>query len=90
MRGQRKVNRYAIIKAKMMHAPFIVYTDASTRETLIEELGDIGNLVPEGPVMVIDFEDRRVYRLGFNEDGSVKFADNADIAFGDLTEWTEF
>ena len=84
------MSRYAIIKAKMMHAPFIVYTDAPTREALIEELGDIGNLVPEGPVMVIDFEDRRVYRLGFKEDGSVGFADNSHVAFGDLTDWKEF
>ena len=58
------MNRYAIIKTRVLHSPFIAHTSAETLEELFDELGDVARLVPEGPVMIIDFEERTVKRIG--------------------------
>jgi hypothetical protein len=46
--------------------------------------------MPEGPLMVIDFDNRRVLRVSLDDDGNPLFTDNADVAFGVKTDWEEF
>ena len=84
------MNRYAIIKTRVLHSPFISHTSAETLEELFKELGDVARLVPEGPVMIIDFEERTVKRIGLTLEGKIVLGDNADVPYGDLTPWEEF
>lgn len=83
--SEKGMKRFAIIKVKAFHAPFIQNTDAQTKEALLADMGDWRTVVPEGPIMVIDFENRRVLRLTIDNDENLTFTDNADVAFGELT-----
>lgn len=79
------MDKYAIIKVANLHAPFIQKTSAQTKDALLADMGDWKTVVPEGPIMVIDFENRRVLRLTIDNDENLTFTDNADVAFGELT-----
>ena len=37
------------------------------------------------PILVVDFEENKTYRVIWNEDGSKELADNASDTFGPLT-----
>ena len=84
------MKKYAIIQAQVFCTPYVKGTDAQTSEDLIKDMGNIGEVMPEGPLMVIDFDNRRVLRVSLDDDGNPLFTDNADIAYGVKTDWEEF
>ena len=84
------MKKYAIIQARVFCTPYIKTTDAETPEDLVKDMGNIAETMPEGPLMVIDFDNRRVLRVSLDDDGNPLFTDNADLAFGTQTDWEEF
>jgi hypothetical protein len=84
------MKKYAIIQAQVLCTPYVKTTDAETAEDLVKDMGNIGETMPEGPLMVIDFDNRRVLRVSLDDDGNPLFTDNAGVAFGAKTDWEEF
>ena len=84
------MRKYAIIQARVLCTPYVKATAAETPEDLVKDMGNIAEMMPEGPLMVIDFENRRVLRVSLDDDGNPLFTDNADLAFGTQTDWEEF
>ena len=84
------MKKYAIIQARVFCTPYIKTTSAETPEDLVKDMGNIAETMPEGPLMVIDFNNRRVLRVSLDDDGNPLFTDNADLAFGTETDWEEF
>ncbi len=64
------MKKYAIIQAQVLCTPYIKSTDAETAEDLVKDMGNIGETMPEGPLMVIDFDNRRVLRVSLDDDGN--------------------
>ena len=84
------MKKYAIIQSHILCTPYVKDTDAETPDELVRDLGDIGEVAPEGPLMVVDFDNRRVLRVSLDDDGNPLFTDNANLAFGVRTDWEEF
>ena len=84
------MKKYAIIQTQIFCTPYVKNTEAETPDDLVKDLGNVAESIPEGPLMVIDFDNRRVLRVSLGDDGKPLFTDNANLAFGVKTDWDEF